>query len=156
MPTVIELTEAPDPARCCEQLAGLPYRLFLDSATPGTRLGRYSFLTADPVAVVRQQGRADRVARRHGGSCARRRPATCSRSRRATRPASCDAIDGLPPFQGGAAGYLAYDWGRTARASAAAATTISALPDAVLGIYDWVIAWDHARVAGLADLDRHA
>ena len=43
MSTVIELTEAPDPARCCELLAGLPYRLFLDSATPATRLGRYSF-----------------------------------------------------------------------------------------------------------------
>ena len=56
MPTVIEITEAPDPARCCEQLAGLSYRLFLDSATPGARLGRYSFLTADPIAVVRSKG----------------------------------------------------------------------------------------------------
>ena len=46
----------PDPARCCEQLEGLPYRLFLDSAARGTRLGRYSFLTADPVAVVRSKG----------------------------------------------------------------------------------------------------
>ena len=46
----------PDPVRCCEQLSGLPYRIFLDSAARGSRLGRYSFLTADPVAVVRSKG----------------------------------------------------------------------------------------------------
>ncbi len=53
----------PDPVRCCEQLDGLPYRLFLDSAARGTRLGRYSFLTADPVCVVRSKGGAHRVPR---------------------------------------------------------------------------------------------
>ena len=56
-----ELTPAPDPVRCCELLDGLPYRIFLDSAlkgTPGASLARYSFLTADPVAVVRSKGAA--------------------------------------------------------------------------------------------------
>ena len=46
----------PDPVRCCERLGDLPYRLFLDSAARGPRLGRYSFLTADPVAIVRSKG----------------------------------------------------------------------------------------------------
>ena len=46
----------PDPVRCCEALEGLPYRLFLDSASTASRLGRYSFLTADPVALVRSRG----------------------------------------------------------------------------------------------------
>ena len=55
-PFVEELVPSPDPVRCCERLEGLPYRLFLDSAAVGTRLGRYSFLTADPVAVVRSKG----------------------------------------------------------------------------------------------------
>ena len=55
-PVVEELTPAPDPAQCCEQLEGLPYRLFLDSAAGGARLGRYSFVMADPVAVVRTRG----------------------------------------------------------------------------------------------------
>src|SRR5438128_2560051 len=50
------LVPPPDPVRCCEQLAGLPYRLFLDSAATGTPLGRFSFLTADPVAIVRSKG----------------------------------------------------------------------------------------------------
>ena len=55
-PLVQELVPAPDPARCCERLAGLPYRLFLDSASARAPLGRYSYLAADPVAVVRSKG----------------------------------------------------------------------------------------------------
>ena len=31
-PVVEELVPLPDPARCCELLTALPYRLFLDSA----------------------------------------------------------------------------------------------------------------------------
>src|SRR5438876_1133262 len=56
MPPFIEdLDPPPDPVRCCEQLEGLPYRLFLDSAVAGAPLGRYSFVTADPVAAVRSK-----------------------------------------------------------------------------------------------------
>jgi para-aminobenzoate synthetase component 1 len=148
VPTVIELTEAPDPARCCEQLADLPYRLFLDSATPGTRLGRYSFLMADPVAVVISKGaRAETVCgpgsvvgnSHHGpgdGDLLAQVASLLGAHRR-------DAIEGLPPFQGGAAGYLAYDWGRTLERLPPSRYDDLGLPDAVLGIYDWVLAWDH-------------
>jgi para-aminobenzoate synthetase component 1 len=128
-PTVIELTDAPDPARSCERLAGLPYRLFLDSATPGTRLGRYSFLAADPVEVVVSKGEQT-------GD-------VLAQIRQLIGPHRCDAIDGLPPFQGGAAGYLAYDWGRTLERLPPNRYDDLGLRDAVLGIYDWVIAWDH-------------
>ena len=31
MPLVVELSPAPDPARCCALLEGLPFRIFLDS-----------------------------------------------------------------------------------------------------------------------------
>ena len=55
-PIVEELLPLPDPVRCCELLSDLPYRLFLDSAAQGPRLGRYSFLMADPVAVVCSKG----------------------------------------------------------------------------------------------------
>jgi para-aminobenzoate synthetase component 1 len=142
MPTVIELTEAPDPARCCELFAGLPYRLFLDSATPATRLGRYSFLTADPVAIVQSKRTRTEVRDvRNGvqvvaGDALAHVGALLAPYRRA-------ALDGLPPFQGGAAGYLAYDWGRVLERIPENRHDDLALPDAVFGIYDWVIGWDH-------------
>ena len=58
-PLVEELVPAPDPVECCERLEGLPYRLFLDSAASTTRLGRYSFLMADPIAVIQSTGAGD-------------------------------------------------------------------------------------------------
>ena len=146
MSTVIELTDAPDPARCCELFAGLPYRLFLDSATPVTRLGRYSFLTADPVAIVQSKGartevRSLRNGERNGarivaGDALAHVGALLGPYRRAP-------LEGLPPFQGGAAGYLAYDWGRVLERIPENRHDDLGLPDAVFGIYDWVIAWDH-------------
>ena len=146
MSTVIELAEAPDPARCCELFAGLPYRLFLDSATPATRLGRYSFLTADPVAIVQSKGERTEVrSLRNGvrdgvgivaGDVLAHVGALLAPYRRAP-------LEGLPPFQGGAAGYLAYDWGRVLERIPENRHDDLGLPDAVFGIYDWVIGWDH-------------
>ena len=143
MPTVIELTEAPDPPRCCERLAGLPYRLFLDSATPGTRLGRHSFLTADPVAVVRSKGTRTEILNAPGGLWRSVPGDVLSEVRTHLQRHRHEDVPGLPPFQGGAAGYLAYDWGRVLERLPQSRHDDLALPDAVLGIYDWVIAWDH-------------
>ncbi|MGH7621091.1 MAG: anthranilate synthase component I family protein, partial [Gemmatimonadaceae bacterium] len=58
-------------------------------------------------------------------------------------PHHADPIPGLPPFQGGAAGYLAYDWGAVLERLPAPRYDDLAIPDVVFPIYDWVIAWDH-------------
>jgi para-aminobenzoate synthetase component I len=127
VPLVEALTPVPDPAWCCEQLAGLPYRVFLDSASTATRLGRYSFVTADPIDVIERKGSN----------------AALDEVRARLAPFHSEPIAGLPPFQGGAAGYIAYDWGLTLERLPAPRFDDLALPDVVLGIYDWVLAWDH-------------
>jgi para-aminobenzoate synthetase component I len=58
-------------------------------------------------------------------------------------PHAAEPVPGLPPFQGGAAGYLAYDWGRVLERLPAPRHEDLALPDVVFGVYDWVLAWDH-------------
>jgi len=143
-PYVQELSPLPDPAACCARLEGLPYRLFLDSAARSTRLGRYSFLTADPIALVRSKGarteRMDVIAGRSDvvdGD-------VLSEARALMAPFSAEPLPDLPPFQGGAGGYLAYDWGRVLERLPENRYDDLPLPDAVLGIYDWVVAWDHA------------
>ncbi len=148
---------APDPVRCCEQLDGLPYRLFLDSAAPGPRLGRYSFVMADPVAIVRSRAgrRMSRaVFRPPGRRCLAARVRRARVIRALLAPHRADPIDGLPPFQGGAAGYLGYDWGLTLERLPAPRYDDLALDDVVIGLYDWVLAWDHAGGRGVADLHR--
>ncbi len=121
LPLVEELFPAPDPFEACRRLAGLPYLLFLDSATEDERLGRYSFLAADPPALLRSLGAA----------------------RRLLAPWASPPVPGLPPFQGGAAGYLGYDWGAKLERVPRTRYADGAIPDVMLGVYDWVIAWDH-------------
>jgi len=124
-----ELVPPPDPVACSERLSGLPYRIFLDSAARGTPLGRYSFLMADPAAVVRRKGPQSGDA--------------LDEVRALLAPRAAAPIAGLPPFQTGAAGYIAYDWGRALERLPAARHDDLDLPDVVFGVYDWVITWDH-------------
>ena len=137
------LVPPPDPARCCELLEGLPYRLFLDSAARGTRLGRYSFVTADPIAVVRSKGARTERLDLPGGDCRVVTGDALDAVHALLTPHTSEPVAGLPPFQGGAAGYLAYDWGRMLERLPPPRHDDLALSDVVLGVYDWVLAWDH-------------
>jgi para-aminobenzoate synthetase component 1 len=118
----VELVPAPDPLAVCARFTGLPHLCFLDSSARGP-LGRYSFLSADPVAVAASLDAARTLLAPH---------------RRAPPPTA-----GLPPFQGGIAGYVAYDWGAELERVRRPPGDERPVPDAVLGLYDWTIAWDH-------------
>jgi para-aminobenzoate synthetase component 1 len=142
-PFVEEIVPAPDPARCAEVLEGIPYRLFLDSASTGSRFGRYSFLAGDPVAVIRSRGRETECLDLTTGTRQVTHGDPLVMLREWLVPHSADPVAGVPPFQGGAAGYVAYDWGLTLERLPAPRYDDLALPDLVMGIYDWVIAWDH-------------
>jgi para-aminobenzoate synthetase component 1 len=128
-PLVEELRPAPEPVAATERFLGQPHLLFLDSAADPDRLGRFSFLAAAPVAVVRTKGR--------GGIPA------LQQAHHLLDPYRVPPVPGLPPFQGGIAGYLAYDYGAVLERLPAPRYDDLNLPDAVLGLYDWVIAWDH-------------
>ncbi len=145
-PLVHELVPPPDPITTCARFQGLPFVTLLDSATDHVHLGRYSFLCADPVTVVRSKGRLTqqlveerwiRVAHdplAHVGALL---------ARHAAAP-----VAGLPPFQGGVAGYVGYDWGMMLESVPRPRYDDLQIPDVSLALYDWVIAWDH--VAGSA------
>ena len=147
-PLVDNLGTAGDPIEVVSRFLDLPYLLFLDSATGTTlaaeshQLGRYSFLSADPARVVRSKGRVTEL----GGPG---RPWTridadpLAAVRDLLAPFATAPVFGLPPFQGGAAGYVGYDYGAVLERLPAARYDDLAIPDVMLGLYDWVIAWDH-------------
>ena len=142
-PSIEELVPAPDPIECCERLERLPYRLLLESAARETRLGRYSFLTADPALIVRSRGaRTDVVDCTFGATTSTTEDALAT-VRRLLAPHRFAAVPGVPPFQGGIAGFIAYDWGLTLERLPAPRFDDLALPDTLLCLYDWVLAWDH-------------
>ena len=128
MTLVVPLDPAPDPFGTCARFNGLPHLLFLDSSAQGA-LSRYSFLCADPVAVVRTPGTTDPL----------------HEARAILSPHQREPLPSLPPFQGGIAGYIGYDWGaELERVRRPPADLVArAIPDVILGLYDWVIAWDH-------------
>jgi len=140
-PLVDELIPAPDPLETCARLVGLPFLLFLDSATDPGHLGRYSFLAADPTTAVRSKGLLTQQL--VDGSWMRVHADPLAHVRALLAPHATPPVAALPSFQGGAAGYVGYDWGGTLERLPRARYDDLEIPDVLLGLYDWVIAWDH-------------
>jgi para-aminobenzoate synthetase component 1 len=146
---LVEPLETPgDPAEMAARFLDLPYLLFLDSAagtgagSAETRgLGRFSFLAADPAIVVRSKGATTEVLQ--DGTWRRAEGDALGLVREMLSDARIQPVAGLPPFQGGAAGYVGYDYGAVLERIPPTRYDDLALPDVVLGLYDWVIAWDH-------------
>ena len=124
---VVQLDPAPGPLDVCERLAHLPLPILLDSAADHRRTGRYSYFAADPFRVFQGRVPDDALREAHGALSA--------------FPRARDAA--LPPFQGGLAGYVGYDYGRLLERVPAPRRDDLDVPDVLLGFYDWVISWDH-------------
>src|SRR5579864_4280995 len=146
-PVVERLPVVPDAAATAEQFADLPFLLVLDSTADHERTGRYSFLSADPYAVIRSRGAAAERLNRGGREWTPLGGDALGALRAALAPIATDAVPGLPPFQGGAAGYIGYDWGATLERLPSPRYDDLGIPDVVLGLYDWVLAWDHCEQA---------
>lgn len=125
---VVPLDAAPDPLALLPRLASSRYPILLHGGAPSHPLSRYSFASADPVAVV-EEGAAEW-------------PQVAARLR-ATIDSTVRADPRLPPFQGGWAGWWSYELGGAFDAMAHAPTPGAPVPDVMLALYDWVVAWDH-------------
>ena len=144
-PLVEGLIPVPDPVDCCARFRGMPYLLFLDSARDPARLGRYSFLAADPALVVHGKGANASVLDARTGAETPVPTHALAAVRALLAPHRTDPIADLPPFQGGAAGYVAYDWGAVLERLPSPRWDDLAIPDVISPLYDWVIAWDHLQ-----------
>jgi anthranilate synthase component 1 len=111
----------------------------LESVEGGERAARYSFVGADPFRIVEIRGGAVFV------DGAPRAGAPIEELRRATDFGSVAPVEGLPPFAGGAMGYLGYDAVRLVEAIPATGRDEGGLPEAWFGLYDGVVALDRAR-----------
>ncbi len=130
LPLVHELDPPPDVFGALCAMSRWKDVVLLESALLRDGVGRYSFLTAEPYCTV------ELAAPRYGDS-----PFTEIRQLLAESPAA--PVDGLPPFQGGAVGLLSYELGRCWERLPRATHDEFQLPAMVVGLYDWVLAWDH-------------
>jgi len=147
LPLVENLGEIGSPAEVAAGFLDLSYLILLDGAAGASaaadshQLARFSFLTADPSIVVRSKGPIIEVG--EGGRWRREEGDALGVVRRILAGWATEPVAGLPPFQGGAAGYIGYDFGSVLERLPAPRYDDLAIPDVVLGLYDWVIAWDH-------------
>ena len=142
-PLVEPLGRTADPAEVCERFLDLPYVLFLDSAATQHPDAQYSFLAAGPSRVVRSKGSHTETLNFPGDGWTPVAGDALSAARALLPAEPTEPMPGLPPFQGGIAGYLGYDWGAVLERLPRPRYDDLAIPDVVLGLYDWVIAWDH-------------
>ena len=137
LPDRVAAARAIDAAEAFRDLPGL---VLLESARPG-RNARWTYLTADPVAILESPAPGP-----DPFAVARRLVARLDR----TVVVPADA----PPFLGGLVGFLGYDVGAILERLPAIAPSDQDLPPLRLALHDWVVAWDrrtgHAWLGGRA------
>ena len=142
---VAEAVAGLEPLTVFRHASGLRHALFLDSAAvdrpdddAGTlRLGRFSFVTGDPIHSVTLAPGAD------GTLDARAVADAFSGLRSLLGELVCPTIPGLPPFQGGVAGLVSYECGLARLGLVPPAARATAAPLLSLHAYDVVFAYDH-------------
>lgn len=111
--------------------------VYFDSARLGDKQGRYSYIAFDPFQIIYSFNQIKEVLQRY----------------------HLETIPGLPPFQGGLAGYLSYDLGREFEEFPETAQDDCGYPVLELGLFDIVLSFDHIAKkawiisAGFPELD---
>ncbi len=137
-PLTAEIAYA-EPFQMARRLRGQKAVTLFESAQRHEHLGRYSFVACNPTGnLVVREG----IAFLDGKPIAEKPFAYLSQ---ATAAARHKVIPGLPPFQGGWAGYISYDYGRHLEPHAKIPAFAPRVPDMVFHRFDTVIGIDHLQ-----------
>ncbi len=127
-----------EPEAAFARFAGDPFALFFDSALKHPGHGRYAFIAAGPFrTLIAKEGVITLDGRSFRGDPFDALRGELARHRQPSLP-------GAPPFQGGAAGYFAYDLCHHLERLPAPPPEDGgmAFPDMAIGFYDAVVAFD--------------
>ncbi|MFZ1426381.1 MAG: hypothetical protein WAS21_06395, partial [Geminicoccaceae bacterium] len=127
-----------EPVAAFEAVRGLPWPVFLDSARADARLGRWSYVAADPfLRLISKDGRLTLGERSFTGD-------PFAVLQRALAHYALAHDPALPvPFQTGVVGYLGYDLAHHLERLPHPAVDDLAFPDLAAGFYDAILAFDH-------------
>ncbi|MGK0440670.1 MAG: para-aminobenzoate synthetase component 1 [Pseudohongiellaceae bacterium] len=130
--TIEALSYTPDSSRLFSRIRSLGYAVFLDSANPYTKQGRYDVISAAPIEVISD----DRDTPQSDHFFKRLEKSLSQLSSDVENPHKL-------PFIGGAISYFSYDLGRQLEQLPATTHNDANLPIALAGIYTWAIINDH-------------
>lgn len=135
-------------------LSDTPYSLLFDSARPSHRDSRYSYICWHPFETIEAKNGRVTVTNREQQLSFKANPFDILQERLNLWGGGKERDPTLPPLQGGAAGFFGYDLGRNLERLPAKAQDDPVMPDMAVGLYDQVLAFDHA--ANMAWLIIHA
>jgi anthranilate synthase component 1 len=124
--------------------AGRKYSFLLESVEGGERLGRYTYVGADPFLVVRAEG--ERVEIWRDRRKTQRRGNVFDILRELARQFRPAGREGLPPLSAGAVGYAGYDLVRQIEPRVPPFRKDDLkMPDAVFLFFSTLLAFDHVK-----------
>ncbi len=138
------------------KIARPPFGFLLESAVGGERWARYTFLGTEPREVWRYRGRAvERWTAADGWRNAGETGDPIGHLAQRLRALPPIAVPGLPPFYGGAVGYLGYDLARTIERLPVPPEDTLGLPDAVVMLADSLVVLDnlYGRAIAIANAE---
>ena len=136
--------QGPDAVSSFAPLAGLPYSIFLDSARASHELSRYSYVLWHPYETIESKDGRVTITNAENQFTYQADMFKVVGERIALWGEGRKQGKDLPPFQGGAAGYFGYDLARQLEKLPSRAKEHDQ-PDACIGLYDNVLAFDHAE-----------
>jgi anthranilate synthase component 1 len=140
---------------------GEPHAFLLESVEGGEKIGRYTFLGARPYCVLTARGEQIIIDDRRGrGQRSTHRGPVLPVVRELLRQHQPAQAPGLPPFTGGAVGFVSYDLVRQLERLPQQAKDDLGMPDAVFMLFDRLLAFDHLRheihIIAAADVRRQS
>jgi len=143
------LADALTPVMAYQRLAQPPgfapasHAFLLESVVGGERIARYSFVAADPEAVLTARRNEITISRPGQDDQALTSDDPLVELSKMLAPYQAVHVAGLPRFTGGVVGYAAYDLVRYYEKLANAPHDDRALPDMVFGLYRTMVVFDH-------------
>jgi para-aminobenzoate synthetase component I len=122
-----------EPANLAQRLLGEQNLTLLESVMRHEHLGRYSFLACNPAQTLRVES-----------GVVQNEPAL-EILRENLAENKTEMIAGLPPFQGGWAGYISYEFGKSLEVHSKIPEFEALCPYLILHRYDTVMGFDHLQ-----------
>ena len=128
-----------EPALYAARLRGQAHVTLLESVMRHEHLGRFSFLACNPQQIVRVDDGKTLV---DGKEVAESPLEFIGKE---LSEYSLPSLQGLPPFQGGYAGYVSYDYGWKLLQARRAPSFTPLCPDLIFNRYDTIVSFDHLQ-----------
>lgn len=138
IPAIIEF-DYRKPEEVLISLSDQPGLCFLDSSKKDKKLGRFSYIAVDPFELIHSKNGSIFIK----GEMFAADPFDYLNNRLSLYPAK--SIKDLPPFQGGAIGYFAYDLLHHLENIPKPKKDILNVPDMMIGLYDVLVAFDNEK-----------